>query len=77
MLAGTDIPAHHVVNAKGELSGAGYFETWDLQKLLLWEEGVETVWNGTVWSVDLKKYGWKNTLKEAEELAALFNGASI
>ena len=59
----------------GELSGAGHFETWDLQKLLLWEEGVEAVWNGTVWSVDLKKYGWKNTLEEAEELAALFCGA--
>lgn len=74
-LAGTDIPAHRVVNAKGELSGAGHFETWDLQKLLLGEEGVEAVWNGTVWTVDLKKYGWKNTLEEAEELAALFCGA--
>ena len=34
-LAGADVPAHRVVNSKGELSGAGYFETPDLQKLLL------------------------------------------
>ena len=64
-LAGEDIPAHRIVNARGELSGAGYFETWDLQKLLLEEEGVEVVRSGDVWKVDLKKYGWKNTLEDA------------
>lgn len=76
-LAGEDIPAHRVVNARGELSGAVYFETPDLQKLLLWEEGVEAVWNGKVWKVDLKKYGWKNTLEEAKDLAEKFADEGI
>ena len=67
-LAGKDIPAHRVVNARGELSGAGYFETPDLQKLLLQDENVDVVWTGSGWRVDLKKYGWKNTMAEAEEL---------
>lgn len=60
-LAGEDVPAHRVVNARGELSGAGYFETWDLQKLLLQNEGVEVLWTGKGWWVDLKKYGWEHT----------------
>lgn len=68
-LAGKDVPAHRVVNSRGELSGAGYFETPDLQKLLLQEEGVGTIWTGNGWKVDLKKYRWKNTMEEAEELA--------
>lgn len=71
-LAGKDIPAHRVVSAKGELSGAGYFDTPDLQKLLLAEEGVEVTWTGRGWKVDLKKYGWKHTLEEAEELAGMY-----
>lgn len=71
-LAGENVPAHRVVNAKGELSGAGHFETWDLQKLLLQEEGVEAVWTGEGWHVDLKTYGWKNTLEEAMELESIF-----
>ena len=71
-LAGKDIPAHRVVNARGELSGAGYFDTPDLQKLLLQEEGVDVVWTGTGWRVDLKKYGWKNTMADAEELEKRF-----
>jgi len=60
-----DVPAHRVVNGKGRLSGAAYFETWDLQKLLLQEEGVEVLWTGDGWQVDLKKYGWKNTMEDA------------
>ena len=75
-LAGTGIPAHRVVNSRGELSGAGYFEMPDLQKLLLEEEGVTVTWTEKGWKVDLKTYGWKNTLKEAEELAALFEKES-
>lgn len=71
-LAGEDIPAHRVVNAKGELSGAGYFETWDMQKLLLQNEGVEVLWNGAYWRVDLKRYGWKNTMEEARQLEQSF-----
>lgn len=67
-LAGENVPAHRVVNAKGELSGAGYFETWDLQKLLLQEEGVEVLWTGDGWRVDLQKYGWKHTMEDVKAI---------
>lgn len=60
------VPAHRVVNSRGELSGAVYFEMPDMQKMLLQDEGVEVFWNGKCWAVDLRKYGWKNTLEEAE-----------
>ena len=76
-LAGEDVPAHRIVNAKGELSGAGYFETPDLQRLLLQKEGVETVRTETGWKVDLKKEKWKNTLKEAEEMAQVYKEQGI
>lgn len=68
-LAG-DVPAHRVVNGKGELSGAYHFEMPDLQKILLQEEGVDVKWNGKCWQVDLKVYGWKHTLEDAEKFAA-------
>lgn len=71
-LAGDQVPAHRVVNSKGMLSGAASFETWDLQKLLLQNEGVEVVWTEDGWRVDLKKYGWKNTMEEALEIAREF-----
>ncbi|MBQ8507097.1 MAG: MGMT family protein [Clostridia bacterium] len=64
-LAGDDIPAHRVVNSRGELSGAIHFEMPDLQKYLLESEGVEVKWNGKIWCVDLKKYGWRNTQTDA------------
>ncbi len=76
-LAGKKAPAHRVVNAKGELSGAGYFETPDLQKLLLQKEGVETVRTGNGWKVDLKKYRWKNTMEEAEALERIYEEQRI
>ncbi len=65
-LAGEDVPAHRVINSKGELSGASYFEFPDLQKRLLEDEGVEVLWDGKCWRVDLKEYGWKHTLEEAQ-----------
>ena len=68
-LAGEDIPVHRVVNAKGILSGAAAFETWDMQKQLLTGEGVEVLWTEDGWKVDLKKFGWKNTMEEAEAIA--------
>ena len=40
-LMGEDVPAYKVVNAQGILSGAAAFETFDMQKLLLEQEGVE------------------------------------
>ncbi len=57
--------AHRVVNSKGILSGAASFETFDRQKLLLEQEGVEVVWTAKGWQVDIKKFGWKNTMAEA------------
>ena len=69
---GDGIPAHRVVNSRGILSGAAYFETYDLQKLLLAEEGVQAVWTPKGWQVNLGRFGWKNTFEEAEELRAEF-----
>ena len=71
-LAG-DVPAYRVLNAKGELSGAFHFEFPNLQKMLLQEEGVEVTWNGEKWVVDLKKYGWKNTMEDAYSLQKKFD----
>lgn len=71
-LAGDDVPAYRVVNSKGELSGACHFEFPDMQKMLLEEDNIVVVWNGKNWCVDLKKYGWKNTLDEAERIKAEF-----
>ena len=64
-LAGEDIPAHRIVNAKGLLAGAVYFDTPDLQKLLLEAEGVEVKRTEEGWKVDLKRFGWANTFEDA------------
>lgn len=48
------VPCHRVVNAKGELSGAFAFGSYDAQRRLLEAEGV-TVVN---YKVDLKEFGW-------------------
>lgn len=63
-LAGAGIPAHRIVNTKGILSGAFYFEAPDLQKQLLEAEGVRVDWTSNGWRVDLKQFGWRNTLEE-------------
>lgn len=67
-LAGEDVPAYRVVNGKGELSGACHFEFPELQAMLLREDGIEVGWNGKKWRVDLKTYGWKNSLEDAVRL---------
>ena len=72
-----EVPAHRIVNAKGILSGAMAFETPDLQKTLLEKEGVDVKHTGEGWRVDLKKYGWKHTVEEAEELYRLFQQKGI
>ena len=74
-LAGEDVPAHRVVNSRGELSGAIHFEMPDEQRFLLLAEGVETHWNGKNWYADLKEYGWKNTAEEAEIFRRKFDGS--
>ena len=72
-LAGSDVPAYRVVNSKGELSGACHFELPDLQRTMLEEDNIEVVWNGKNWCVDLKTYGWKNTLADAMRIQEKFD----
>lgn len=72
-----ELPAHRVLNSRGILSGAVYFDTYDLQKVLLQEEGVEVIWTEEGWKVDLKKYGWKNTMEEALILQKKFEQEEI
>jgi len=76
-LAGENVPAHRVVNSKGILSGAVYFDTMDMQKILLEAEGVELKWTPDGWQVDLKRFGWKNTLEEALSLKEAFRNGSV
>ena len=64
-LAGKDIPAHRIVNARGLLAGAAYFDTPQMQMLLLEAEGVEVRQTDRGWQVDLARFGWQNTLEEA------------
>lgn len=73
-LAGSDIPAYRVVNGKGELSGAFHFHIPRLQKTLLEEDGVEVLWNGHNWRVDLKKYGWMSTVEDAAAFTRKLEG---
>ena len=56
------VPAHRVVNGQGFLSGAASFDYPGLQKQLLMDEGVAVSPDNRV---DLKKFGWRNTLKDA------------
>ena len=71
-LAG-DVPAYKVVNSQGVLSGAASFEHPDLQRMLL-EEGIEVSMDN---KVDLKKYGWKNSLEDAEFFRETFRRKGI
>lgn len=63
------VPAHRIVNSKGILSGAGAFAHGDLQRILLEAEGIPVSVDN---QVDLKQYGWKNTMEEALELEKIF-----
>ena len=74
---GDDIPAYRVVNARGILSGAAAFETADMQKLLLENEGVEVRFTPEGWQVDLKKDGWHNTMEEALRFQEMFEAQDI
>ena len=76
-LAGENVPAYRIINSKGILSGAAYFETCDMQKLLLEEDGIEVLRTEQGWHVNLKKYGWKNTLEEALLLQEIFAKENI
>lgn len=76
-LAGEDVPAHRIVNAKGDLSGAAAFELPKLQKMLLEGEGVEVTGLPGSWRVDLKRFGWKNTMEDALLLLEEFERLGI
>ena len=76
-LAGEDAPAHRVVNAKGILSGASSFETYDMQKRLLEQEGVKVKMTPDGWQVDLKRDGWNHTLDDALWFKAEFERLGI
>jgi methylated-DNA-protein-cysteine methyltransferase-like protein len=69
--------AYRVVNAQGYLSGAGAFETCDMQRLLLEKEGIRVLWTEKGWKVDMKTFGWKNTLEDAEELRREFERLGV
>ena len=71
-MAGENIPAHRIVNSRGILSGAKAFATPERQKELLEAEGVEVEKTDEGWKVDLRRYGWKNTMADAEELYERF-----
>jgi methylated-DNA-protein-cysteine methyltransferase-like protein len=74
-LAGDHLPAHRVVNSRGILSGASYFDTFDMQKMLLESEGVQVIWTQEGWRVNLKDFGWNNTIGDAVYLKSLFEQA--
>lgn len=76
-LAGEEVPAYRVVNAKGILSGAAAFAVPDLQKQMLEHEGVHVKWTQDGWKVDLKRYGWKNTMEDALRLREEFEKHNI
>lgn len=71
-LAGADVPAFRIVNGRGELSGASHFGIPGLQQKLLEDDGIEVLWDGKSWCVDLKKYGWKSTAEDAEAFRKRF-----
>jgi len=72
-----DAPAHRVVNTKGILSGADSFETPSRQRELLEKEGVAVTWTDQGYRVDLKTYGWKNTLRDALWIRNEFEARNI
>ena len=40
-------------------------------------EGMEVDWTEDGWQVDLKKFGWKNTMAEALEFRKMFEEQGI
>ena len=75
--AGESVPAHRIVNAKGILSGSEAFDTPETQKRLLEAEGVRVRKTDAGWRVDLREYGWVNSIEEAEELYRIFQERGI
>ncbi len=70
-----DVPAFRIVNHKGVLSGALAFEMVGMQRKLLEHEGIHVDVEDN--RVNLKRYGWKNTMQEALELKKAFEKLNI
>src|SRR5512142_2186396 len=58
------VPAHRVINSKGELSGSWAFGSPDLMRQLLENEGILFSEDGRV---DLKRFGWDPSRDLSEE----------
>ena len=65
---GKNIPAHRIVNSKGQLSGAWHFGSSDLQKELLESEGIELYRADNLWCLDIEKYIWKPDVNATEQM---------
>lgn len=69
---GKNIPAHRIVNSKGQLSGAWHFGASELQKELLEGEGLELYRDDKYWCVDIEKYRWNPDRQVADKIERLF-----
>lgn len=72
---GKNIPAHRIVNSKGQLSGAWHFGSSDLQKELLESEGIELYKADNLWCLDIAKYIWKPDVNAIEQMKIKFEEA--
>ena len=72
---GKNIPAHRIVNSKGQLSGAWHFSSSDLQKELLESEGIELYKADNLWCLDIEKYIWKPDVNAIEQMKIKFEEA--
>ena len=72
--AGVDVPAFRVVNGQGVLSGAQAFSRPNTQKKLLAGDSIRVSADNRV---DLKRFGWHNTLDEALFLRQEFERLGI
>ncbi len=70
---GIELPAHRVINSKGELTGSWAFGQKGRMRELLESEGIVFSEKGTV---DLKRYGWQPMLDLTDdEREQIFAGA--
>ncbi|MDL2295758.1 MGMT family protein [Lachnospiraceae bacterium OttesenSCG-928-E19] len=72
--AGVDFPAYRVINGQGFLAGAKAFKTPEMQREMLLLDGIEVSEENRV---DLKKYGWKHSLVDAQEFYEMFRQMNI
>lgn len=75
--AGRDVPAFRVVNHQGVLSGAQSFSSPDQQRRMLEADGIQVMVEEGRQKVDLRRWGWKNTIEEALELQRTFEGLDV